>query len=291
MEIKGCKVKEWEDLKEYTTIKIGGKCKFLVIPQEIEGIKEAIKVSREENLPVTVIGNGSNVLFPDGNLEWMVLKITAPYFGEILVEDNSLYVGGGVDVHKVIEFSVKEGLAGLEFLSGIPGKVGGVVVMNAGGYGRRVSEIIESVEVMSMERGEVYTVGKEDCKFGYRESRFRKSEEIVLGVKFKVKKTTPQRVKEKVISILEDRKEKFPSSPSLGCIFKNPPTGSAGKLIEEGGLKGYRVGNVEVSLKHGNFIINKGEGKSEEVRKLIEIIRRKVFQEFKTYLSTEIVIL
>jgi UDP-N-acetylmuramate dehydrogenase len=284
-------VKEWEELKKYTTIKIGGKCKLVVIPQGKEGIKEAIKVSENEKLPLTVIGNGSNVLFPDGNLEWMILKITTPYFGKMFVENSSLYVHAGVDINKVIEFSMKEGITGLEFLSGIPGKIGGVVVMNAGGDGKSVSEVIENVEVMSRDGEKVYTLDREECKFNYRDSRFRISKEIVLGVRFKVRKTTPQEVEQKVTSILQERRKKFPFAPNLGCIFKNPPTVSAAKLIEKGGLKGYRIGGVEVSEKHANFIINKGGGRSEEVKELIEVIKRKVYQKFKIYLSPEIVIL
>jgi len=250
-------------LKNYTTFKIGGPAKYFFEAKRKEELIEAIKLAKKLELPFFILGGGSNLLVSDKGFDGLVIK-----FGQPL----SSYVSKG-----------------LEWAVGIPGTVQGAVYSNAGAFKKSMKDVVKEVEVFDTKTEKIKNFKSKDCKFGYRDSIFKKNKNlIILSIKIKSKKSNRKKIKQ----YLDYRKKTQPLNlPSAGSIFKNPPAKSAGELIEKCGLKGKRIGNVKISEKHANFIVNLGNGKAKDVKKLIKIIKNKVKNKFGVTLKEEIVVL
>ena len=304
------KIKEKIPLKEYTTFKIGGPARYFFVAKSKEGLKNAILWAKKKKLPFFILGGGSNVLFSDKGFNGLVIKLQNT---QSEIRNTNVIAGAGVPLQKLVLEAAKKGLSGLENLAGIPGTLGGAIWGNAGAFGREIGDLVEEVKVLDVggSKLEVKKLKNKDCKFGYRDSIFKKKENlIILEATLKLKKGKRKEIKEKMKEILKLRKEKQPLEfPSAGSVFKNVPIEKvpkkiqekfkekikdgflpAGVLIEAAGLKGYQIGGAKISEKHANFIVNTGEAKARDVLKLIELIKKRVRKKFKIELKEEIVL-
>jgi len=279
-----------EPLSKHTTFRIGGRCSFWLEPKDLEDLKFILKLVREKRIPLFVIGEGSNTLVRDRNFKGIFIHLDSPYFKRIEFKENRILAGSGVKLKGLISACLKRRLGGLEFLAGIPGSLGGSLIMNAGvREGKRnyfMGKLVEKVEVMDL-NGNKRFLKKRDLRFGYRESNLSKY--IILSAEIKLKKKKKRDILDKIKKFLKYRKETQDLSfPSAGCIFKNPKSLSAGKLIEGCGLKGKRMGGAKVSCKHANFILNIKRAKARDVLRLMRFIQKKVYEKYRVYLSPEI---
>jgi UDP-N-acetylmuramate dehydrogenase len=258
-------------------------------------------------LPFFILGGGSNVLFSDNGFNGLVIKLQNTQYE---IRNTKIVAEAGVPLQKLVLESVKKGLSGLENLAGIPGTLGGAIWGNAGAFGREIGDLVEEVKILQIANGKLQIVNlkKEDCKFGYRESIFKKKNWIILEATLKLKKGKKKEIEEKIKKILRLRKEKQPLEfPSAGSVFKNVPIKKvpkkirekfkekikdgflpAGVLIDAVGLKGFQIGGAKISEKHANFIVNVGEAKASDVKELIEKIKKGVKKKFKIQLEEEI---
>jgi len=279
-----------EPMKFHTTWRIGGPADVLVEPVNMENLRLTLDLVRKHNLPLTVIGNGSNILVRDGGIRGVVLKIGAR-FSKVTAENNKITAGGGTKLVRLVNVALSKGIGGFEFLAGIPGTVGGAVVMNAGVNGAAICDVLEYALLIDLS-GETIMRTSEELGFGYRMSNLQGASLIVLeacclGVSGE-KKDIQKRIEE----ILEKRKNTQPAtSASAGSVFKNPPGSSAGFLIEQAGGKGLRIGDAIVSTVHSNFIVNLGKATAREVLDLIEKVKELVIQRFAIELTLEVKIL
>ncbi|MCK4352176.1 UDP-N-acetylmuramate dehydrogenase [candidate division WOR-3 bacterium] len=317
LKLSNTKFNERMDL--HTSFEIGGPCDIFVTPKTYLEIKYVIDFVNQNKLSLLIIGNGTNLLVPDKGLHGVVVKIGSPCFCEFHLSNESITVEVGISFSMFAEIVANQGLSGLEFAVGIPGTLGGAIVMNAGAQGKRIGDIVERVKVMDRE-GSVYWLKNSEINFGYRESRFKNSNEIILEAKLHLKKGNQTKIKEQIQEILKERELRLPLEfPSAGCVFKNPqniparhfparpaPTseagrrqtagwafagGSAGKLIELSGLKGLKVGDAQISTKHANFIVNLGKATYKDVVTLISEVQHQVYKKFKISLEPELIIL
>ncbi|KUK65743.1 MAG: UDP-N-acetylenolpyruvoylglucosamine reductase [Desulfotomaculum sp. 46_80] len=279
-----------EPMRFHTTWRIGGPADVLVEPDSMENLRLTVDLVQKHNLPLTVIGNGSNILVCDGGIRGVVLKIGAR-FSKVTVENNKIIAGGGTKLVHLVNMALSKGIGGFEFLAGIPGTVGGAVVMNAGVNGAAFCDILEYALLMD-QSGKTIKRTSEELGFGYRMSNLQGASLIVLeacclGI-IKEKKDIQKNIEE----MLEKRKNTQPTgSASAGSVFKNPPGSSAGFLIDQAGGKGLRVGDAMVSTVHSNFIVNLDKATAREVLDLIEEIKELVIQRFGTELTLEVKVL
>jgi len=287
------RVKIDEPLSRYTTFCIGGPAKFYVeVNNELE-IQTFLDIVRKYDIPVLVIGAGSNLLVSDKGFYGVVLRLKGDFTEiEFSTQDNDMVkvkAGAGTMLQFLIKRSADYGYTGFEPLIGIPGTVGGALVGNAGTPNGTISDFFESATVIDIS-GYVKTLKKDEVKFGYRTSNLEGK--IVLWAEFLIKKSTKEEVIEKINKNLLERTKTQPLGTfNAGSIFKNPEGKFAGKLIEECGLKGFRIGGASVSEKHANFILNDGSATSADVQKIIEVVRDKVFEKFGIKLELEIKII
>lgn len=289
-----------EPLDKHTTFNIGGKARVWFEPKDAQDLAFALIRLRRENTPVFIIGAGSNVLIKDEGINGVVVCLSSKAFKKIDVENLLVSCGAGVKLMSLIKKTNEIGLGGLEFLSGIPGTVGGSLAMNAGitqtarnaecgmrSYNRSIGDLVEDVMVMDY-CGNIKTFFKKDLCFGYRSSNLEKY--IILGVHFKLFKKDKQKIKEDIRNYLCRRRKAYGAPGySAGCIFKNPSVKkSAGWLIDSCGLKGRAVGGAVISAKHANFILNKGEACAADVLALMALIKKEVKDKFKLALKPEI---
>ena len=262
-----------EPLAKYTSLKVGGKADALVFPSSLQELIHLIRETRERRIPWFVLGAGSNLVVREGGIRGIVIKLS--HFNKIeSVDGERIYAESGVLLPRLLKYAMEQSLAGLEFLCSIPGSVGGALRMNAGIPGHEISDVVESVRVLTS-RGEVINVGRKEASFGYRRSRFPNG--ILLGARMKLKSSSRHEIQEKVSGLLKRRRETQPLSyPNVGSIFKNPPGQHAGKLIEEAGLKGLQIGGAQISEKHANFIINRGSATSDDILALIRKAGKEV---------------
>ncbi len=291
-------------LRDYTTFRIGGRARYFFIAKTKSELISAVIAAKRTKLPFFILGGGSNLLVVDEGYKGLVIKIQNSKF-KIL--NSKIYTEAGAPLSLIVNASVNKSLTGLEWAAGIPGTVGGAVFGNAGwpNNKKNISSVIESVEVLETKpklkiknysaEGDIPSVARyklKDCKFGYRDSIFKRRKNLViLSVFLKLKKGKKEKIKKEISEIFKKRKEKIPIDFSAGSVFKNPTGFSAGQLIEKCGLKGEKIGNVKISKKHANFIINLGKGKAKDVKKLINLIKKKVKNKFKINLKEEIQIL
>ncbi|OJV66010.1 MAG: UDP-N-acetylenolpyruvoylglucosamine reductase [Clostridiales bacterium 38-18] len=274
-------------MSNHTSFKIGGKADFIVVPRTIEQIEKTIDLCKTMNQPYFIMGNGSNILVEDTGIRALIIKISDG-FSEIKIEGDLVIAEAGVLLSKLSKVVWKEALQGFEFASGIPGTLGGAVYMNAGAYGGEMKDVVEWVDVLTME-GVVKRIGKSDLEFGYRTSIVRDLNYIVLRVGIKLTLGNVEIIKEITNELTKKRVSKQPLDlPSAGSTFKRPPGHYAGQLIEEAGLRGLRHGDAQVSEKHCGFIVNLGNATCEEVMELISVVQKVVFDTFGVTLEREV---
>jgi len=273
-------------MSRYTSFQIGGPADALVFPHDEKDLEFLISMARQKGIPYLVMGKGTNLLVQDRGLRELVVNLSSGFRG-ISATAERIRVGAGILLNEMIDFAMERGLSGLTPLYGIPGTVGGGLTMNAGAWGLEVKERIESITVMNGE-GSARKILREDLAFDYRRLHLQEGTIIVEGT-FLMERRKKERIMEEIAYYQQKRKETQPLQfPSAGSIFKNPPGASAGKIIEEVGLKGERVGGAEVSMIHGNFIINTGGATASHVLELIRLIQKKIFQEKGITLEPEV---
>ena len=269
--------------KTLTTFKSGGTVKLVLFPTTPTALAEAIKQCEGK---FVILGNGSNVLLPDG--DYTTPLICTVKMRSVTFADGTVTAACGVNVTAFASKVASYSLEGFEFLYGIPGSVGGAVMMNAGAYGSCIADVLNSVTVCS-KTGELGILSAEECDLSYRHSRFFQSEETVVSATFNAKKGDPRLIKEKMEDLMAQRRSKQPLEyPSAGSYFKRPEGYFAGKLIEDAGLKSLRVGGAMVSEKHAGFIINYDNASTEDIIKLEEKVRKEVFEKFGVLLQCEV---
>lgn len=287
-----------EPMKKYTTFKVGGPAECLIKIEKINELKEILKFTNENNIKLTVLGNGSNVLILDKGISGitLIIKIENTEFEEteenlnskLIGQKTKIKLGAGEKIAKVGMVFFKESLTGFEEIAGIPGTIGGAVRMNAGANGREMKDIIKTVKCLDYQGNEkVFT--NEEMEFGYRTSILKKEKYIVTEVEIELEKGNQEEIKEKMDMYKEKRKNSQPLEyPSAGSTFKRGIDFITAKLIDEAGLKGTHVGDAEVSTKHGGFIINKGNAKAKDILELVEIVKKEVYKKYQKQIELEV---
>lgn len=280
-------VKIDEPMKLHTTFRVGGPADFFVLPQTKEEIRDIICLCRHENVPYYIVGNGSNLLVGDQGYRGVILQISRK-MNAIEVQGDRITAQAGALLSQIASKALDVGLAGFEFASGIPGTLGGACMMNAGAYGGEMREVLASVAVMTQE-GEFVRLGADELELGYRTSVFAKKGYIVLEADILLEAGDKEAIRERMEELKQKRNEKQPLEyPSAGSTFKRPEGYFAGKLIEDAGLRGFRVGGAQVSEKHCGFVINKGQATAEDVMELMRQVSERVESKFGVRLEPEV---
>jgi len=262
-----------EMMSKHTSFKTGGNADIFVKAYSIDEIKSVLKISKENNIPLFVLGNGTNLLVKDEGYRGIILQIKLE---EINIDGIKVIVQSGVKNAILSKKLLDNSLTGFEFASGIPGTIGGAIKMNAGAYGSEMKDIVEQVTYMDFD-GNLHTISNLECEFEYRHSRFFNEQAIILEVKLNLEKGNKSEIEEKISELLKQRKEKQPLEyPNAGSTFKRGENYITAKLIDECGLKGYTIGGAQVSEKHAGFIINKNNATSKDILDLIEYVKTKV---------------
>ena len=276
-----------EPMKNHTTFKIGGPAQYYVTPESVTQIQEVVSLCRDMNIPLHVIGNGSNILVGDDGVDGVVLALFNT-FSDYEIKDNVITAQAGMSLIKLAVIALREGLTGLEFASGIPGSVGGAVYMNAGAYDGQMKDVVTSVTVLD-EAGDIRILGRDELDMGYRTSAVAKHNMIVLQVIIELKAGDKEQIKDRMNQLSELRKQKQPLEyPSAGSTFKRPEGYFAGKLIADAGLKGYSIGGAAVSEKHAGFVVNMGGATAKDVVELTDYIKKRIIEQFGVTLELEI---
>lgn len=277
-------------MKKLTTLRVGGNADLYVEPSRLEELKGILSYCAAKGVPTFLLGRGSNLLVRDGGIRGVVYSLRHAVFSEVELKGERLLIeaGAGATVRRISQFAQSQGLAGLEFLEGIPGSLGGGLKMNAGAYKASLFDVVESVKVMSWD-GEISEVSGAEIPASYRSCPYFENK-IALSAVLRVYAGAPEQIRETMLKMREKRLESQTQSPSAGCAFKNPPGHSAGQLIDSLGLKGESVGGAQVSDRHANFLINKNNATARDVLELIERIRGKVLEKYGLNLETEVMI-
>ena len=281
-----------EPMKKHTAFKIGGPADTFIKVDSIEDLKEILKLSKNNNIPINIIGNGSNLLVTDKGIRGIVLKIDLKNL-EIKEKDNKIEIvaDSGVPLGLLAQKLLKEEITGFEELSGIPGTIGGAVIMNAGAHGKELKDILKKVTAMDY-NGNIHEFTNEECLFSYRNSRFQKEKYIILQATLELEKGNSTEIKEKMDEYMQFRKEKQPIEyPNAGSTFKRGKDFVTAKLIDEAGLKGYKVGGAQVSKKHAGFIVNVDNATAKDVIELTDYIKEKIEEKFGKKINLEIQII
>jgi UDP-N-acetylenolpyruvoylglucosamine reductase len=278
-----------ESLSKHTTLRVGGPADVYVEPASEADLAGVVKFCGERNLLFFVIGRGSNLLVRDGGFRGVVICLAHASFSRIEIDGERLRCGAGAKVKDVAVEAKRSGLSGVEFLEGIPGSVGGALRMNAGAMGGATFDAVESVRLMNF-AGNVRELTPKEMAVEYRSCAALKTN-VALGVVFKCRPAPCGEIEKRMKTFNEKRWESQPAAPSAGCTFKNPPTIPAGKLIDELGLKGTRVGGAVVSAEHGNFIVNDGKATARDVLELIAILQARAKAARGIELQTEVEII
>jgi len=275
-----------ESLKKHTTYGIGGPADLMIFPKSKQDLIKVIEIINENKIQLTILGSGSNVLVSDNGIRGAVISLKNS-LKQIEVDENILYAECGTMLGKIVKHAVKNNLIGLENLNGVPGTLGGALIMNAGAWGGEISENLIHVEVINS-KSEIQKIQKKDLNFSYRQSSFNK-DDILLSAKFNLKKADKDIIKENFIEAQSGRKKSQPlNKRSAGSLFKNPKNNSAGKLLDEAGLKGLSIGDAKISEKHANFFINDGDATSKDMLMLIKKAHKEVKDKFNVNLSLEV---
>ncbi|NMA68146.1 MAG: UDP-N-acetylmuramate dehydrogenase [Desulfitobacterium sp.] len=274
-------------LKKLSTWRIGGLAETVFWPQNEEDLVKVWLEAKGEGIPIRFFGRGSNILFPNEFLPGITIITTQ--LNQTHWDEQQVKVGAGISLAALAREAAQRGLTGLEFGAGIPGTVGGAIVMNAGAHGGSIEDVLAKVKIMTM-AGEIKVLEKEDLEFGYRKCSLRDQALILEGV-FQLGKGDRESIKQTMSEYLSKRKASQPLEyPNAGSVFRNPPGDSAGRLIEKAGWKGKKYGDAQVSEKHANFIVNLGNATACQVRSLIEDIQKDVQEKYGVELKPEVCI-
>lgn len=294
-------VKFNEPLSGHTSLRIGGPARVLVFPDDAVSLKNVLVMAKEQGIPIFIIGAGTNLLVRDSGINGIVISlkelrriaVIQPQSRKIFwggTESVTLFVEAGVPLRELISFTKENGYSGIEELAGIPGTLGGAIYMNAGSFGREIKDVLAGIALMNMD-GKITVLEKDELKFSYRGCSIPE-DSVILSANIVLKKDSPEDVGRRIKEFIEKRMNTQPiGEHSAGCVFKNPPQDSAGRLIDMAGCKGMRIGDVEVSSLHGNFFINRGRATSEDFIKLMEIVKAKVKEHSGITLEPEIKII
>jgi UDP-N-acetylmuramate dehydrogenase len=276
-----------EPMRHHTSFRIGGPADALVLPGSVEDLRAAIRFARGHQAPLTITGNGSNLLVRDGGLRGIVIKL-GDCFNRIQVEECRITAQSGALLADVSRTAGAHSLTGLEFAIGIPGTLGGAVLMNAGAYGGEMKDVVTRVTALD-ESGELHELDPEALQFGYRRSALQQLAWTVAETEMQLQPGDPAQIQAKMADLTFQRESKQPLEfPSAGSVFKRPPGRYVGPMVEELGLKGYRIGDAQISEKHAGFIINRGNALAHDVLALIEHVRERVKSTYDVWLETEV---
>jgi UDP-N-acetylmuramate dehydrogenase len=296
----GSGVKFGEPMSRHTYFRVGGPADALIYPDSVEKLKEVIFRAKEKGIPYIVMGDGSNLVVRDNGIPGMVIVLTK-CLNEISSSGGNgesvlIKAMAGVRTQTFCRYAIEEGLSGINFALGIPGTVGGAIIMNAGTSSGSISDVLDSVNVM-LSTGEISGIKREDLGFSYRNlswnkcsANLQREEPVIIDGCFRLIHSDPAKLKKEAGDILKKRRDNQPTGKaSAGCFFKNPPSGkTAGQLIDMAGLKGMSVGDAEVSEKHANFIINRGSASASDILGLMQLIQETVFKKFNISLEPEV---
>lgn len=284
-DISNSKIYINEPMSKHTSFKIGGKADIFVKANSVEDIKYILKYAKQNNIPLTVIGNGSNLLVRDKGIRGITIQIDLQ---KISIEGTKVTAEAGVKLAMLGTVLLKDELTGFEFAAGIPGSIGGAVRMNAGAYGGEFKDIVSEVTYITSD-GIVKTVSNEDLDFSYRHSKFVNTKDIILSATLQLEKGNSKEIKNKMEELMIARKTKQPLElPSAGSTFKRGSDFYASKIIDEAGLKGYKIGGAQVSTKHTGFVVNVDNATAKDVLDLIDYVKKVVFEKFGKKLELEV---
>ncbi len=276
-------------MNEYTTFKIGGKADILVEPRSVEELTDIIAVAKNEGVEITFMGNGSNLLVLDGGIRGVVIKFGLN-MSKTVVDGDVITAQSGILMSRLASVAAENSLMGFEFASGIPGTLGGGIVMNAGAYKGELKDVIIQVTAL-LPDGTIKVFSKDELDFSYRHSVFTDSSMLVLEAKIQLQKGNIEEIKARIKELSQKRRTTQPLEyASAGSAFKRPQNGYAAAMIDETGLKGYTVGGAQVSEKHAGFVINLGSASAKDVVILLKDIQERVYSKFETMLEPEIII-
>lgn len=276
-----------EPMSSHTTFRIGGPADYFLIPETVEQVGRIMEICREESLPYFILGNGSNLLVGDGGYRGVIIQLYRN-MSDVRAEGNVIRAQAGALLSAVAAAARNSSLTGFEFAGGIPGTVGGAVVMNAGAYGGEMKDVLIEATVLT-DKGEIRTLSVEELQLGYRTSIVKTAGYIVLEAKFRLEEGDQAKIRETMKELTLKRTSKQPLEfPSAGSTFKRPEGYFAGKLVMDCGLAGYQVGGAQVSAKHCGFVINTGGATARDVRTLMKDVQDKVFEKYGVKLEPEV---
>ncbi len=283
-----CELQDSRSMKEYTTFKIGGDADAVIHVKNGHALRTLLSRLSANGIPYLLIGCGSNLLIADEGIRGAVIRFDSKCAEIERLDETTLRCDAGVPLAKLSRVAQQAGLSGLEFACGIPGSMGGGLYMNAGAYGGEMVQVVKTADVL-FPNGEIRTVDADDLSLSYRHSALMQNGGIVLSATFSLTQNAPDRIKQTVTELLTARREKQPLEyPSAGSFFKRPTGYFAGKLIDDCGLRGYRVGDAQVSEKHAGFVINRGNATCEQVKQLEKDVRTRVLEQFGVTMSPEV---
>ena len=291
--LPGLELLENEPMKTHCSFKTGGPVRAFAAPQSVTSLSQVTSILKDNRLMPYILGNGTNVVFPDEGTPELFVLSTEKLQNLFLLPDGSIYAEAGVSLSKLAGFAYENSLTGLEFASGIPGSVGGGVMMNAGAYGGELKDAVESAVCYYLPEQRLYELNNEQCAFGYRKSLFQTMPGcLILSAVFRLEKGEKEAIAEKMKDLNERRRNKQPLElPSAGSAFRRPEGYFAAALIEECGLKGFSSGGARVSEKHAGFIVNTGGATSKDIYDVMDHVRRTVYEKKNITLVPEIILL
>ena len=276
--LPGVSLRFAEPMEKHTSFRIGGPAEVMAFPKNAEELSKILKASKLLDCSVRILGAGTNILAPDAGIPGMVICLKDCMEGMECLSGDRVRIAAGVTMARAAMFAAGAGLSGLEFAHGIPGTVGGGIYMNAGAYGGELCQVCESVDVMDME-GNIQTIPGDQMGFSYRHSRLENEGGIVLSAVFALIPKPESEIREKMLELMGKRRASQPlDKPSAGSAFKRPVGGYAAALIDQAGLKGYRVGDAAISEKHAGFAVNLGNATAADVQELLRQVSDKVFE-------------
>ena len=292
-ELPALRLYENEPMSGHCSFKIGGPVRALAVPSDVSSLSKICCLLKEQQIAPMLLGNGTNILFPDEGLKDLFIISTEKLTKMFLLPDGALYAEAGVSLAKLASFAQQNSLKGLEFASGIPGTLGGGCQMNAGAYGGELKDTIESVVCYYLPEQRLYELTREQCAFGYRSSVFQEMGGcVILSAVLRLERDDSEAIAARMRELNERRREKQPMElPSAGSAFRRPEGHYAAELIDRAGLKGYSVGGAQVSEKHAGFIVNTGSASSHDVYELMLQVRKTVHEKTGVFLEPEIIIL
>ena len=285
-----CSAERGVSMKNYTSFKVGGPAELFLSPEDAGQTAKLVRFCEKEDIPVFVLGKGSNVLVSDKGIKGAVI-FTGKQCGITLTDENTVRAQSGASLAQLCSFALENSLSGLEFAYGIPGTVGGAVFMNAGAYGGEMKDVVVSCRYIT-EKGDIKEIPLEKMELSYRHSFFSERNLCITSVKMKLAKGEREKIKDRMDTLMERRKDKQPLEyPSAGSTFKRPEGDFAARLIEVCGLKGTACGGAEVSTKHSGFIINKDNATFDDVMGVVEIVKQRVKEQTGVTLECEVLIM